>query len=399
MWIKAAGLILGVAACFGLGVLLFLASHPAKSREDAVREEPAGEREVSGETPGGEPAGQPEGTVSGETDRKPQEPEQEEAAVLTGEEIVQMEDSFYTYEQMSEDLEVLGSLFSGLVYVESLGLTADGREIPEVVLGDPKAQTHLLIQASIHGREYMNTQILMKQLENFLRNYETGVYREKSYSELLNGLCLHLIPMANPDGVTISQMGPEGIRTEACREFLQQCYEMDQADGREMSDYWRSWKANARGVDLNRNFDVGWEAYAGCGHPSSEMYKGESPASEAEVQAILKIQEEFPLAGCMAYHSSGNVIYWDYQSEGELYEQDLLLAQTVCEVTGYELRSTVSDGTDLAGCSDYFVMELGIPAVTIENGSGSCPLSAEELPELMRRNADLIPAYLNLYQK
>ena len=162
-----------------------------------------------------------------------------------------------------------------------------------------------MIQASIHGREYMNTQVAMRQLELFLRNYESGSYRNMTYEELLQGLCVHVIPMANPDGVTISQYGIEGIRDEECRQILEQCREADGAGSRDSRDYWKNWKANARGVDLNRNFDVGWQEFQGSLHPSSERYKGDVPASEAETQAILSIPERYPVVGCMAYHSSG----------------------------------------------------------------------------------------------
>lgn len=379
---KTVGILFAICACFFLGVALSLSwDHWISSRTE---ERAQTETEVQIEKEQRETFQEDSGLAA-------------EGKVIP-EVIVQTEDSLYTYDQMMEDLETMSNCFPEYLSLKSLGNTADGREIPEVILGDLAADCHLMIQASIHGREYMNTQILMKQLEDFLKNYETGVYEGAYYNDLLNGLCLHLIPMANPDGVTISQMGPEGIRTEACREFLQQCYRADQRDGKEMSDYWHSWKANARGVDLNRNFDVGWESFVGCTHPSSELYKGEAPASEAEVQAILQVQEDYKVAGCMAYHSSGNLIYWDYGSRGEVLEKDRALAQMAGGVTGYELYSTVSAGTDLAGCSDYFVLKLGIPAVTIENGTGNCPLSIEELPDLLERNKELIPGYLKLYQ-
>lgn len=386
MWIKIMGIILGVCLCFCFGMALFVIT----DLETGIPSEENQSQEQRGDREENHGAGERQEKAEGDNGA-------EEAAMP--EKIVKTEDSLYTYEEMKEDLKILSAYFADNMSVRSLGLTADGREISEVMLGDPDSDCHLLIQASIHGREYMNTQILMCQLEDFLRNYENGIYEGKTYKELLNGLCLHLIPMANPDGVTISQKGLDGILTEECRELLQQCYAMDQADGKDMAEYWRNWKANARGVDLNRNFDIGWEEFAGCEHPSSERYKGETPASEAEVQAILQIQKEYPLKGCIAYHSSGSLVYWDYGSQGETYEKDLLLAQMVSETTGYTLHSTVADGTDLAGCSDYFVLKLGIPAVTIENGAGQCPLSVEELPDLLERNRELIRSYLYLYQR
>ena len=101
---------------------------------------------------------------------------------------------------------------------------------------------------------------------------------------------------------------------------------------------------------------------------------------------------------CIAYHSSGSLVYWDYGSQGQVYLEDQKLAQTVSEITGYEAHSTVSDGTDAAGCSDYFVLKLGIAAVTVENGTGVCPLDSEEFPVIMERNEKLLPGYLWMYQ-
>ena len=37
---------------------------------------------------------------------------------------------------------------------------------------------------------------------------------------------------------------------------------------------------------------------------------------EPETQAILKLCEEWPMGCCVAYHSAGSVIYWDYGSTG-----------------------------------------------------------------------------------
>ena len=180
--------------------------------------------------------------TSGQVRRSESEKREEPPVTEIPKEIVQTQDSLYTYEQMVKDLETMELCFPGQIQVKELGVTADGRSIKEAVLGDEKAERHLMIQASIHGREYMNTQVAMRQLELFLRNYEIGSYRNMTYEELLQGLCVHVIPMANPDGVTISQYGPKGIHDKECRQILKQCREADGADGR---DYWKNWKAHA----------------------------------------------------------------------------------------------------------------------------------------------------------
>ena len=55
----------------------------------------------------------------------------------------------------------------------------------------------------------------MEQLELFLINYNNNaIYNGKTYKELLNNICIHIVPMVNPDGVSISQLGEKGIKTK-----------------------------------------------------------------------------------------------------------------------------------------------------------------------------------------
>lgn len=315
--------------------------------------------------------------------------------------VVETAKAEYTYDEMEEDLKLLEEQYPDYMSLNSLGKTADQRDIWEAVLGDPQASRHILIQASIHAREYMNTLVAMKQIEEYLTGFESGAYENIPMENLYEDICIHVIPMVNPDGVTISQKGPAGIRDPQLRAAAEGIYQADLQNQKTTlpeEEYWRNWKANARGVDLNRNFDVGWQEYQGTSYPSSDCYKGEAPASEPETQAILQVQQENPLVCCVAYHSSGNLIYWNYGSQGQVLAQDQALAQKVQEVTEYPLHSTIDDGTDSAGCSDYFVLKLNIPAITIENGTGACPLGIEEWETLWARNKNLFPALAVLYR-
>lgn len=314
--------------------------------------------------------------------------------------IVEVSDLLYSYEDMQEDLSELKERYPDRMETSVLGTTLDGREIVEVILGKKEASYHILIQATIHAREYMNSVLAMNQIEDYLRYYYERSYEGVPWSELYEDVCFHIIPMANPDGVAISQTGISGIQKEELRTQLLECYENDAANGRGQQSqeaYFVNWKSNARGVDLNRNFDRDWEEYIGTGYPSFEKYKGTSAASEIETQAILAVDEKYTLSCCIAYHSYGNIIYWDYGSTGEVLEADRKLAECVHSVTQYPLYSTVAAATDSAGCSDYFVLERGIPAVTIENGGVSCPLPIEEYYSIYTANQDLWPALALMY--
>ncbi|MCA5963678.1 hypothetical protein LC724_29575 [Blautia sp. RD014234] len=175
--------------------------------------------------------------------------------------------------------------------VQTVGDTVDGRKLYHVRMGDENAADKVLIFAGIHGREYMTTQLVMEQLGEFVENllHEDRTYKGYSYSELLRDRALHIIPMANPDGVTVSQFGAEGMRSPGIRE---QVWEIADEDGARMpwKSYFRRWKSNAEGVDVNRNFDALWEEYVdGIGRPSREKYKGTAPESTKEAQALVNL--------------------------------------------------------------------------------------------------------------
>lgn len=302
--------------------------------------------------------------------------------------------SMYTYEDMMADLKTLEDVYGHLMSMKTLDQTYDGRDIVDVIIGNEKSDHHVIIQYSIHAREYINTMICMNQLYSYLKGYNSETYKEQSYPELFSQVCFHILPMSNPDGVTISQKGLKGIKSKKLKKILKKCYQDDHGTGgvNQLTTYWKQWKANARGVDLNRNFDSGWKSYQGTKHPSSAKYKGTSPASEVETQAILSLVDDYPIVGCISCHSAYNVVFYDYGSKGSIYKKDKALADLVSQITGYSLKSSVSSSQDAAGCSDYFVLELKIPAVTIENGIGTCPLSFDQLEVLDQNNEDLWPA-------
>ena len=307
----------------------------------------------------------------------------------------------YSYEAMLSDLVLLAEAYPDRMALSSAGTSLDGRDIPCVTIGDPDSQKHVILQYTIHAREYMNSLLCILQLRDCMVSYEEPVYNGKSYADLFASVCFHVIPMTNPDGVAISQSASIScIRDESLREALLGCYAYDAGRGKASDEYsyWRRWKSNARGVDLNRNFDAGWDTFEGSAQPASDRYKGTAPGSEPETQAILSLKDLYPTAACISYHSTGSVIYWDYGCSGTVYENDRALMQRVASLTGYTPSSSVSSNQDSAGCSDYFVLTLGIPAVTIETGYGECPLGAGEFSAIYSANRSVWAGIADLYQ-
>lgn len=64
----------------------------------------------------------------------------DDVSVQTDVPVVQVSNLQYSYDQMKQDLETLQEKYPEQMQIESLGTTADGREILEAVLGDVNAE-------------------------------------------------------------------------------------------------------------------------------------------------------------------------------------------------------------------------------------------------------------------
>lgn len=311
------------------------------------------------------------------------------------EEIVDTLDECYTYEEMMEDLDMLSYAYPDLISVTVEGYSADNRAIPAVRFGNPEAEQVVLIQAAIHGREYMTTLLVMKQLETYAKEYASGIYGEKTYQEIFSEVALVVVPMTNPDGVSVSQLGTESIRSEELRALVEGFYERDGA-GVTREYFYRRYKANARGVDLNRNFAYGWEEFGGAAVPAADRYKGTAPGSEPETQVLMQLTEREPVIAAISYHATGSVLYWDFGQTGEIRRRCFSLVETVHELTGYRIVYAESEKQDEAGYCEWAVGVKDIPEVTIEIGTVAAPLPISQFENIFAQNKNVPVAVAEL---
>ena len=235
------------------------------------------------------------------------------------------------------DLQYFKKIYSNNIELNIIGTSHDDRDIYEVILGKSNNKKNVLIHAGIHGREYLTSLLIMKQIEYYLKNYENEEYCGIKYRDLFNSVTFHLIPMVNPDGITISLIGIKGIRSEKLKDFIYECYYND-LNARYTCDrfknYLKKWKANAIGVDLNRNFDAGWNELNQSKKCSFANYKGKCCNSEPESKALVNLVNKYNFISTVSYHSSGNLIYWDYR-DSLVKNECSELADLISSVTGY----------------------------------------------------------------
>ena len=294
----------------------------------------------------------------------------------------------YSYDQMVQDINTLKMKYGNKMQVNTIGTSLDGRAIYDCIIGNVSAPRHILIQGGIHGREYLNPLLLMQQMEMALANYDTGSFNGNSLSSMFSQVAVHFVPMTNPDGITISQFGPDMLRSQTLKDAVSTCYVMDTAAGRTSEDtagYFSKWKANAEGVDLNLNFDALWQQVSSTEFPSYSGYKGTAPGSEPETQALMNLYNDsrYNWKAVIHYHSMGNVIYWDILGN-KVQAESSELANLMSTVTGgYRLLPSEGGG----GYKDWIrLSSKPVPSVTLETGKVSCPMPISEYSSIWTDN-------------
>jgi len=283
--------------------------------------------------------------------------------------------NWYTYEQMCADIDTLCAQFPSSCSRGSIGTSELGRDIPVLKLGAESASHHVLIQGAIHGLEHMTAWVMMASADNLLTR-----------GALPEDVCFHLIPMSNPDSVVTAQTGLTTDRQRAI-------YASDVAAGYTNLDeasYAMQWKANGFGVDLNRNFDAGWELINGRPKTSSQQYKGEAVFSAKETRALRDYTLSRTFDATISYHAMGSLIYYEYGSAQPVNSLSYELGCAVRAVTGYPLVG--SESTDAGGYKDWAMNALGIPSLTIEIGCEDTPLVYQEINNVLYRNLPVMEA-------
>ncbi|MCD4712934.1 MAG: hypothetical protein K8R73_06585 [Clostridiales bacterium] len=293
-------------------------------------------------------------------------------------------------------LEIIGrSIDMNPIYV--LILTADIKETME--REDLNVyRKHYFVEAGTHAREIANPSIVIKQIEDFCKDYYDDDHIEEfSLSEILEDAVIHFVPLVNPDGYDLVTIGKSSVRT-----FMG----MDALEGVDDTDYLK-FKANLAGVDINRNYPLEYfDAKTGqwirdfekntdslySPVPRGEFYPGPVSGSEPETRAIMRYVLRYDFRNYLSYHSRGNVIIASTDWFGQDYAaRESELAMIASNVTGYDILESY-DENGSGYFSDFAAAQTLKPTVTVETTTAELPTAQLYFAEAYKQTY-LLPLY------
>lgn len=266
-----------------------------------------------------------------------------------------------------------------------LTVTAFGRSVQTLVVG--RGPRKVLFTAAHHANEWITAPVLLKFVGELA---EAGAQGGRIYGvparTILEQVTIHTVPMVDPDGVDLvtGAISPDTAAYQAAVDLAENYPDIPFPDG---------WKANLLGVDLNLQYPAGWlqareiKFSQGYTRPGPRDYVGRAPLNQRESLALASYTREVDPAVVLAYHTQGQVIYWQFRDYFVPGAREL--GEEFARISGYELADTPYESS-FAGFKDWFIQDFRRPGFTIEVGQGENPLPLSQFDEIYRKNLGVL---------
>ncbi len=192
------------------------------------------------------------------------------------------DDTWNAYPRYSEyvaKMQYWANTYPNLCKLEEIGTTVRGRKLLVLKISD-NAQTHetepeFLYTSSMHGDEITGYPIMLRFIDYLLTRYNT----DSEVANIVNNTQIYICPLANPDG-----------------SYRAAANDVYNSSGNSAT------RANANGIDLNRNYP---DAIDGL-HPDNGVY-------QPETLAFMNFEKNHNFVLAANYHGGAEVINfpWD----------------------------------------------------------------------------------------
>ncbi len=268
---------------------------------------------------------------------------------------------YYTYNEITQNLDQLSSLYPDIISEKiSIGTSLEGRDIWAIKISDnheiEEYEPQALYTGLHHAREPMSYMNLFYFMHWLGENYITDTLAQ----HIVDNRELWFIPAINPDGLVYNQsISPNG-------------------GGMQRKNTRDTCSDTPIGVDLNRNYSYMWgydndgSSPDGC----SETYRGNSPFSEPETQAVRDFVEQHDFKINFNYHSYSDLLIYPfgYEYDNQAPQEDIDIYIEYGEDMVQYNNYTLGTGPDLlypvnGEACDWMYGEKNIFSYTPEIGS------------------------------
>ncbi len=278
-------------------------------------------------------------------------------------------DAYHDYDESTAEIEALHDLAPDITRLFSIGTTHEGRELHALLISDnpdvdEADEPAFVLVAQHHAREILTVEVALGAARRIVEGY--GV--DERLTALVDSREIIVIPTINPDGALFDQ---------SAATFL-------------------LWRKNRRpsaapeacwGVDLNRNYSMGWGGPGASAIPCMLTYRGPSAFSEPETMAMRDlITARGDVGTLITLHTYSELILWPWSHQSDPIDDPVAsesfetLANTFAGFNGY----TPQRGSELYLASgdtiDWAWGTQGIFAFTFELSPAS-PLGGAFYPD------------------
>ncbi len=286
-----------------------------------------------------------------------------------------MKQQYKSYQETVDFLKECVKLYPNIITIQTIGQTWENRDIvlATVSLNVEQADLKpaLLYTGTIHAREWIGNELAVEFIDYLLKNHQN----DPKITAALTKNSIYIVPCLNPDGFEYA---------------------------REHFSFWRKNRRDNKngtfGVDLNRNFSIGFTKISDT---NSNVYSGPEPFSEPETKAIKKFVDSHDnITIALDYHSQGNVFFpaHNFNHEAEIDGTDI---NVLCANMNYEFKKITGREYGIhrgkpptkliSGSGREYYYSKGIISAVVEVGTRNIPDYMQNMKESIDEN---IPALL-----
>ena len=286
-----------------------------------------------------------------------------------------MRQQYTSYDECVDFFKAAQKSNPNLFKVEVIGKTWEEREIIAVTVSadvqNAEKKPALFYTGTIHAREWIGIELSL----SFAKYIQEHIEYDPRLKRILKSTTLYMVPCANPDGFEYS---------------------------RNHFSFWRKNRRNngdgTYGVDLNRNFSIG---FAPNKVTSSNVYSGPSAFSEPETAALRDFVEAHQnITIALDYHSQGNVFFpahnFIHEDATDAIDLNILacnMAEEIRKESGREYGVHMGKPPVhlISGSGREFYYSKGALSLVVEVGTRNISDYIEHMSENIKEN---IPALM-----